>query len=80
MYKTHPYSEILQKIGTSAKDADEKAANAFKKSKYTTFAYWIGMEFVLQRLYDDIAKKAGLEERCPWYRMRELLALFKKQL
>jgi hypothetical protein len=77
-------SEILQKIleiiEDEAREADIKAAEACKRSKYSAQDYWMCIEFKMQRLHDKIAKEFGINKRCPHFPFRKKLLAFKKYL
>lgn len=70
----------LDIIEDEARQADEKAAEACQKSKYSTSDYWICLEFALQRLHDRIAAEAGSSRRCPHFPYRLRLAEFRRSV
>jgi hypothetical protein len=72
--------EILTTICDEAKQADERAAEACKRSKYSMQDYHICVEFYLQNLHDRLARESGLSLRCPIYPMRQKIADLRRSL
>ena len=72
--------EILDIIQDEACQADECAAEACKRSKYSVQDYHLCVEFYLQRLHDRIAREAGLGRRCPRFPFRQQVSQFRKNV
>ena len=70
---------ILDMIQEHAKRADERAAAACMKSKYSIQDYHMCTQFAMQRLHDDIARQHGLERRCPVFPFRRRLNEFRRE-
>jgi hypothetical protein len=70
----------LDILRAAALDADAKALDACRRSKYSIQDYWMCLEFWTQRLHDDIARDIGLDERCPHGEFRKRLAEFKRSV
>ena len=51
--------KILDHIKQEIKEADRKAEEACKKSKYSIQDYWMCVEFKFQGLHDLVAKEFG---------------------
>jgi hypothetical protein len=72
--------KILEIIRDEARQADSRAAEACKRSKYSMQEYHICIEFHLQKLHDRIAREAGLPIRCPIYPMRVRIAELRRMV
>jgi hypothetical protein len=72
--------DVLQMIANEAQDADQKAAHACMKSKYSTQDYYLCLEFYLARLHDRIAKEYGIQKRCEIFPFRKKLNNFRRGL
>lgn len=72
--------EILAIIRDEALLADNRAADACSRSKYSIQDYFMCIEFYLQNLHDRIAREAGLQVRCPHYPMRVRIAALRKEV
>lgn len=70
--------QILSIIRDEALQADNRAAEACARSKYSIQDYHICIEFYLQNLHDRLAREAGLPIRCPNYPMRARIAELRK--
>lgn len=73
-------NQILDTIQDEARQADERAAEACARSKYSMQDYHICVEFYLQKLHDRLAREAGLERRCPTFPMREKVANLRREV
>lgn len=72
--------EILKIIRDEALRADNRAAEACARSKYSMQDYHICIEFYLQNLHDRLAREAGLSTRCPVYPMRARIADLRREV
>ena len=72
--------QILSTIRDEAYQADLRAAEACKRSKYSIQDYHICVEFYLQKLHDRLAKEAGLEIRCGIFPMRQKIAVLRREV
>lgn len=70
---------ILDIIQAHAEEADRRAEEACKRSKYSIQDYHMCTEFAMQRLHDDIARSAGSQRRCPVFPFRARLNEFRRQ-
>lgn len=70
--------EILDIIQAHAEEADRRAEDACKRSKYSVQDYHMCTEFAMQRLHDDIARAANLTRRCPIFSFRARLNEFRR--
>jgi len=72
--------DILNEIEAEALEADQKAMEAYRKSKYSIQDYWLCIEFKMQTLYTRIAKKNNLEVRCKKGEFQEKVSEFRRGL
>jgi hypothetical protein len=72
--------DILTIIADEARQADERAAVACERSKYSIQDYHLCIEFYLQRLHDRIAAESGSDRRCPQFPFRRRVADFRESL
>ena len=74
-----PVKDILELLKDEIREVDGKAEMACKQSKYSIQDYWMCLEFKLQRIHDQIAKKYNFDrlEEMPF---REKLNEFRKSL
>lgn len=71
--------ELLDIIQRHAEDADRRAEDACKRSKYSIQDYFMCVEFKMQQLHDDIARRAGSSRRCPTFPFRARLNEFRRE-
>ena len=71
---------VLDIVEQHARDCDGKAMNACASSRHSIAEYWICIEFKMQQLHDDLARRFGSPRRCPHFEFRQKLAQFKGSL
>jgi hypothetical protein len=71
---------VLNEIEQEAQEADYKAMEACRKSKYSIQDYWLCIEFKMQTLYTRIAKRHNLPNRCKKGEFQEKVATFRRNL
>lgn len=71
--------QILDTIQDEARQADERAADACSRSKYSIQDYHMCTVFYLARLHDRLARESGLSRRCPVFPFQQRLATFRRE-
>ncbi len=72
--------KVLEIIRDEALLADNRAADACSRSKYSIQDYFMCIEFYLQNLHDRLARESGLPIRCPHFPMRVKIAALRKEV